>query len=180
MNVRSLRYFALILKKPRYNIQVCEILRSSELLRSVDRALVSDVSGQTVQSSRVQHTIPHIDSHKSNASSVPLYIVVLYSALHWVTWKAVTVVEGIPCWEVTTTRWLMGLCSTQAKVEGIVSKAAWHWGRDSSVVTILLGNHPAPHCTQVFCLRGAPQKVTLRFSCMYVGGLLFEDSGRHT
>jgi len=31
----------------------------------------------------------------------------------------------------------MGLWSTQAKVEGIVPKAAGHWGRDSSVV-----NHP--------------------------------------
>jgi hypothetical protein len=28
----------------------------------------------------------------------------------------------------------MGLWSTQAKVEGIVPKAAWHWGRDRSVV----------------------------------------------
>jgi hypothetical protein len=26
------------------------------------------------------------------------------------------------------TRWLTGLWSTQAKVEGIVPKAAWHWG----------------------------------------------------
>jgi len=32
------------------------------------------------------------------------------------------------------TRWLTGLWSTQAKVEGIVPRAAWHWGRDSSVV----------------------------------------------
>jgi hypothetical protein len=28
----------------------------------------------------------------------------------------------------------MGLWSTQAKVEGIVLKAAWHWGRESSVI----------------------------------------------
>jgi len=27
----------------------------------------------------------------------------------------------------------MGLCSTQAKVEGILSKAAWHWGIYNSV-----------------------------------------------
>jgi len=58
-----------------YNIQVLEILRSSELLRSVDRSLVSDVSEQTVQSSRVKQTIPHVASHKSNPSSVPLGIV---------------------------------------------------------------------------------------------------------
>ena len=31
------------------------------------------------------------------------------------------------------TLWLTGLCSTQAKVEGIVPRAAWHWVRDSSV-----------------------------------------------
>jgi hypothetical protein len=34
---------------------------------------------------------------------------------------------------------LMGLWSTQAKVEGIVPRAAWHWGRDSSVVNDTLG-----------------------------------------
>jgi hypothetical protein len=38
-------------------------------------------------------------------------------------------VEGCHC-----TQWLTGLWSTQAKVEGIVLKAAWHWGSDSSVV----------------------------------------------
>jgi len=37
------------------------------------------------------------------------------------------------------TRWLMGLWSTQAKMEGIVLKAAWHWGRDSSIVNDPLG-----------------------------------------
>jgi len=30
---------------------------------------------------------------------------------------------------VATTHWLTGLWSTEAKVEGIVPKAAWHWGR---------------------------------------------------
>jgi len=33
----------------------------------------------------------------------------------------------------------MGLWSTHAKVEGIVPKAAWHWGGDSSVVDDPLG-----------------------------------------
>ena len=37
------------------------------------------------------------------------------------------------------TGWLTGLWSTQAKVEGIVLKAAWHWGRDCNVVNDLLG-----------------------------------------
>jgi hypothetical protein len=42
------------------------------------------------------------------------------------------------------TCWLTGLWSTQAKVEGIVLKAAWHWGRDCSVVNDPLGE---PGCT---------------------------------
>jgi len=37
------------------------------------------------------------------------------------------------------TRWLMGLSSTQAKVESIILKAAWHWGRDSNVFNDPLG-----------------------------------------
>jgi hypothetical protein len=37
------------------------------------------------------------------------------------------------------TGWLMGLWSTQAQVEGIVPKAAWHWGRHSSVINNPLG-----------------------------------------
>jgi len=35
-------------------------------------------------------------SHKPNPLSIPLGIVDLYSTLPWVTWEAVTVVEGIP------------------------------------------------------------------------------------
>jgi len=42
--------------------------------------------------------------------------------------------RGYPVEGYCDTRWLMRLWSTQAKVEGIVSKAAWHWGSDSSVV----------------------------------------------
>jgi hypothetical protein len=33
----------------------------------------------------------------------------------------------------------MGLWSTQAKVEGIVLKADWHWGRECSVINDPLG-----------------------------------------
>jgi hypothetical protein len=40
---------------------------------------------------------------------------------------------------VAMTRWLLGYWFTQAKVEGIVPKAAWHWDRDSSVVNDPLG-----------------------------------------
>jgi len=35
--------------------------------------------------------------------------------------------------------WLMGPWSTQAKVEGIVPRTSWHWGRDSSVINNPLG-----------------------------------------
>ena len=77
------------------------------------------------------------------------------------------------------TRWLTGLWSTQGKVEGIVPRAARHWGRDISVVNDPLGE---PDRTPLHV--GLPSvwtawTVTLCFPCMYVGGLLFGDSGRH-
>ena len=37
------------------------------------------------------------------------------------------------------TRWLTGHWSTQAEVEGIVPRAAWHWGRDSTVANDPVG-----------------------------------------
>jgi hypothetical protein len=37
------------------------------------------------------------------------------------------------------TRWPTGLRSTQAKVEGIVPRAAWHWGSNNSDVNDPLG-----------------------------------------
>jgi hypothetical protein len=37
------------------------------------------------------------------------------------------------------TGWLTGFWSTQAKVEGIVPRAAWHWGSDSNVINDHLG-----------------------------------------
>jgi len=51
-----------------------------------------------------------------------------YSTLPWVMWEAVTGVEGYPDESYHHKGWLTGLWSTQAKVEGIVLKAAWHWG----------------------------------------------------
>jgi len=45
------------------------------------------------------------------------------------------------------TCWLMGLWSTQAKVEGILLKAEWHWGSDSSVINDILGE---PGCTPLY------------------------------
>ena len=40
--------------------------------------------------------MPVAVSNKSNPSSVPRGIIDSYSALPWVMWEAVTVVEGIP------------------------------------------------------------------------------------
>jgi hypothetical protein len=68
--------------------------------------------------------------------------------------------------------WLTELWSTQAKVEGIMLKAAWHWGSDSSVVTIPLGNQAAPHCMYAFHPRGALWMVTKCFFLFFMGGLL--------
>jgi len=42
--------------------------------------------------------------------------------------------RGYPVEGYFYTHWLTGLWSTQAKVEGFVLKAAWHWGSDNSVV----------------------------------------------
>jgi hypothetical protein len=50
-------------------------------------------------------------------------------------------------------RWLTGLWSPQAKVEGIVLKAAWHWGRDYSGLNDRLVE-PAPTSLHV-CLMSA-------------------------
>ena len=71
-------------------------------------------------------------------------------------------VEG--CYD---TRWLTGLWSTQAKVEGIVLQAAWHWGSDCSVINDSLGE---PGCTPLYVglrLRGALLSATV--CCSSVG-----------
>ena len=51
--------------------------------------------------------------------------------------------KGYPDEGCYDTRWLTGLWSTQAKVEGIVLKAAWHWGSESKVVG-------EPDCTPLY------------------------------
>jgi len=73
------------------------------------------------------------------------------------------------------TGWLTGLWSTQAKVEGIVLKAAWHWGRDSSVLNDPLGE---PGLTPLYV--GLPStwgsvEGDLTFFPFFVGGPLFGD-----
>ena len=47
--------------------------------------------------------------------------------------------RGYPVEGYYNTRWLTGLWSTKAKVEGIVPKAAWYWSSDSSVLNDPLG-----------------------------------------
>jgi hypothetical protein len=69
--------------------------------------------------------------------------------------------------------WLTGLWSTQAKVQGIVPRAAWCWGRDSSIVNDPLGE---PDCTPLYVgllsLWGSMDS-DLMFFPHFVGGLLF-------
>ena len=55
--------------------------------------------------------------------------------------------RGYPDEGYYDTRWLTGLWSTHAKVEGMVLKATWHWGRHSSVVNDPLGE---PCCTILY------------------------------
>jgi hypothetical protein len=69
----------------------------------------------------VLSTQPTNASHKSNPPP-------------WVTWEVVTGVEDYPVEGCHCTHWITGLWSTQAYVEGIVPKVAWHWGSDSSVI----------------------------------------------
>ena len=76
------------------------------------------------------------------------------------------------------TAWITGLCSTQAKVEGIVLKAAGHWGRNCSIVNDLLGE---PGCTPFYV--GLPStwgsvEGDQMFSPFFVRGLLVGDSDR--
>ena len=47
--------------------------------------------------------------------------------------------EGHPVEGYYDAHWLTELWSTQAKVEGIVPKAAWHWDSNSNVVNDPLG-----------------------------------------
>jgi hypothetical protein len=73
----------------------------------------------------------------------------------------------------------MGLWSTQAKVEGVVLKAAWHWGTDCSVVNDPL-REPGPTPLYV----GLPSTWgsidgDLIFSTFFVGGFLIADSYRY-
>ena len=77
--------------------------------------------------------------------------------------------RGYPFEGYHDTCWPTGLCSTQAKLEGML-KAAWHWGSDNSVVNDPLGE---PGCTPLYV--GLPStwgsvEGDRTFSPHFVGG----------
>jgi hypothetical protein len=72
--------------------------------------------------------------------------------------------------------WLTGLWSTQAKVEGIMLKAAWHWGSDSSVVNKPLGEPGRTPLYVGFPSTWGSVDGDHIFSLFFVGGLLIGDS----
>ena len=95
-----------------------------------------------------------------------------YSTLPSVTREAVTGVERYPGEGYYNTHWLMGLWSTQARVEGIVLKAVWHLGRVCSVINVTLGE---PGCTPLYVgLLSASGSMggNHMLSPFFVGGLL--------
>ena len=59
----------------------------------------------------------------------------------------VTGVQGYPDEGYYYTHWLTGFWSTQVKVEGIMLKAAWHWGSDCNVMNDPLEE---PGCTPLY------------------------------
>ena len=67
---------------------------------------------------------------------------------------------------VSITRWLTGLRSTQAKVEGIVLEATWHWGSDSVV------NDPLGEQGRTPLYKGLPSAWT-----SVEGGRMFRGRG---
>jgi len=71
---------------------------------------------------------------------------------------------------------MLGLWSTQAKVVGIVLKATWHWGRDSSVENDSLGEPGSiPLYVGLLSTWGSVDGDQI-FSPLFVGGLLIGDS----
>jgi len=73
----------------------------------------------------------------------------------------------------------MGLWSTQAKVEGIVLKTTWHWGRNCNVVNNPLGeSRRTPVYVGLPSTWGSVDSDQM-FSPFFVGGLLTGDSDRY-
>jgi hypothetical protein len=95
-----------------------------------------------------------------------------YSTLPWVMREVVTVVERYPDEGHYITCWLMELWSTQAKVEGIVLKAAWHQSRDCSVVNDPLGEPGRTPLYVGLLFAWGSTDGDCMLSLFFVGGLL--------
>jgi hypothetical protein len=106
-------------------------------------------------SSSFLHRLPHLPVTSILHSVLPPinptlrpYLGVLWiRTLPRVTWEAVQLWRVYPDEGCYDTRWLTGLWSTQAKMEGFVLKAAWHWGSNCSVINDPLGE---PDRTQLY------------------------------
>jgi len=77
---------------------------------------------------------------------------------------------------VETTRWVTGRRFTQAKVEGTVMKAAWHWGRDCNVVNDSLGEPGRTPLYVCFPSTWGSVESDQIFSPFFVRGSLIGDS----
>ena len=80
--------------------------------------------------------------------------------------------RGYPVEGHYNTHWLTGLWSPQAKVEGIMLRAAWHWGIDSSVVNNPLGKQGhTPLYVGLLSTWGSMNSDCM-FSPNFLGGIL--------
>jgi len=78
------------------------------------------------------------------------------------------------------TGWLTGLWSTQAKVEGIVLKAAWHWGGDCSIVNDPLGEPGrTPLYVGLLSTWGSVDGDQMFSPFFFVGGFFIGDPQRY-
>jgi hypothetical protein len=76
----------------------------------------------------------HFASHKSNPLSVPRGIADSYSTLPWLTWEAVTGVEGIPCWGLLQHTLANGALVYPSQGGWYHAEGCMALGRDSSVI----------------------------------------------
>jgi len=72
----------------------------------------------------------------------------------------------------------MGLWSTQAKMEGIVVKAAWQWGSDSSAVNDPLGEPGhTPLYVSFSTMWGSVESDCMLSPFLWVGSLTGDSEG---
>ena len=83
--------------------------------------------------------------------------------------------RGYPIEGYYVTRWLTGLWFTQAKVEGILLKAACYWGSNSSVIS----NHLREPGHTPFRPRRVPWAMTKQFFPVLWDSSLTGDSKKY-